>query len=214
MSVSGHRGHDAAARKALARAQVQPDEKLITQTLALEGMRETRAAVFLVVTDKRLLWIRDEGPMATVDVWFNDIIASYCYEPTRKLILESSAARYKKPADRETALFAFELAPLGTPEEIIRVVQSLLLEEAQETLPDLRGTGLRTRAVIFKQHVPLREDGSGVTFRLYHDPFARREQWLWNYDDGVDPGAVEPLVDAELAKLQGQIARERGEGVP
>jgi hypothetical protein len=212
MDVTGEgaRGDDAPVRRELALGQIRPDEKLITETIALEGMHETRAAVFLVITDQRLLWIRDEGPMATMDLWFKDIIASYCHEPTRKMILEAGAARNGDPSRGDTPLVAFELAPLGTPEEIIRVVQSLLPEEAQETLPDL-GTGVRARAVIFRKHVPLKEDGGGVTFKLYRDPFARREQWLWDYDDGVDPAAVESLVEAELAKLQAQIAQERGE---
>ncbi|HEV8572050.1 MAG TPA: hypothetical protein VGR49_03230 [Actinomycetota bacterium] len=216
MDLSGNQGDqsDAAVRKQFALAQIQPDERLVSQTLALEGMHEAKVAVFLIVTDKRLVWIRDEGPMATVDLWFKDTVASYFYEPTRKLILEAAPARNEEGSGRDATLGAFELAPLGTPEEIVRIVQSLLPEEALETLPDLRGTGTRAKAVIFQRHVALREDGRGVTFRLYHDPFARREQWRWSHDDGVDPSDVEALVDTELAKLQEEIDRERGESVP
>jgi hypothetical protein len=216
MDLGGNQGNesDAAVRKRFALAQVQPDERLVSQTLALEGTQEARVAVFLIVTDKRLVWIRDEGPMATEDLWFKDTVASYFYEPTRKLILEAAPATYQEGSGADTTVGAFELAPIGTPEEIVRIVQSLLPEEALETLPDLRRTGTRTKAVIFRRHVALREDGRGVTFTLYHDPFARREQWRWSHDDGVDPSDVEALVDAELAKLQEEIARERGESVP
>lgn len=145
----GHVSHPSPrvdARLGSLHGQIGPGENFATQTLGWEMTPRGEAEIALIITDQRLMWTYLKGPSdLALDIWFKHVVAWVGSDTEGGFILEYDNPDEAVISGGQTGIGRFRLQNLGTPAEIVRLVEQFIPEDARTLIPDFEGTGHHER---------------------------------------------------------------------